>query len=117
MCLVILMLVFGIIGLAKGEFKITGGRMVKGSTGRTLGAVLIVGAAAGFVPDYGSLIQIVILILVIVIGLATSEKIEKAPATAQEIEPAPAVSGEIGASSGTPDKIEAAPTTGLGEQD
>lgn len=117
MCLAILMLVFGIIGLAKGEFKITGGRMVKGSTGRTLGAVLIVGAAAAFLPDYGGLIQIVILILVIVIGLATSEKIEKAPATAEEIEPVPPVSGQVGAASTTPDEIEAAPTTGLNEQD
>ncbi len=83
MCLTILMLVFGIIGLAQGEFKITNGRMVKGSTGRTLGAVLIVGAAAALLPDYGGIIQFVILILVIVTGLATSEKIEKVPVTAK----------------------------------
>ena len=115
MCLAILMLVFGIIGLAKGEFKITAGRKVKGSTGRTLGAVLIAGAAA-FVPDYGFLVQIVILILVIVIGLATSEKIEKAPPTAEEIEPAPPVSGEVAAPSITPDDTDASPTTGPEDQ-
>jgi hypothetical protein len=115
MCLVILMLVFGIIGLAKGEFKITGGRMVRGSTGRTLGAVLIIGAAAGFLPDYGSFIQIVILILVIVLGLVSSEKIEKAPAAVKEMEPAPPPSGEVFTSSATPDDIQAAPTTGPNE--
>ena len=78
--------------------------------------MLIFGAAAAFVPDYGFLVQIVILVLVIVIGLATSEKIEKTPTTAEEIEPAPPVSGEVGAPSGTPDDIEAAPATGPNDQ-
>ena len=83
MLLTILMLVFGIVALAKGEFKITGGRKVKGSIGRILGVVLLLGAGAVVIPDYGGLIQLVLLIVVIVIGLATSEKIERAPTTAK----------------------------------
>jgi uncharacterized transporter YbjL len=81
MLLAILMAIFGIIALAKGEFKITGGRKVKGSTGRTLGVVLLLGAAAVLIPDYGGLIQLGLLVLVIVIGLATSEKIVRTPST------------------------------------
>jgi len=80
MLLAIVMVIFGIIALAKGEFKITSGRKVKGSTGRILGIVLLIGAAAMFITDYGGIIQIAILLLVIIIGLATSEKIEKTPA-------------------------------------
>jgi len=77
MCLAILLLVFGIIALAKGEFKITGGRKVKGDIGRVLGVLMIIGAGAPFITQYGGVIQIAVLILVIVIGLATSEKIDK----------------------------------------
>ena len=83
MLLTILMFVFGIVALAKGEFKITGGRKVRGSTGRILGVVLLLGAGALVIPDYGALIQLVLLIVVIVIGLATSEKIERAATTAK----------------------------------
>ena len=70
------MLVFGIIALAKGEFKSTGRRMVRGSTGRTLGLLLLMGAGVPYITGYGGVIQIGLLILVIIIGLATSEKIE-----------------------------------------
>ena len=33
--------VFGVLGLVKGEFKITNRRKVKGSTGRILGGLLL----------------------------------------------------------------------------
>ena len=79
MLLTILLLIFGIVALAKGEFKVTGSRKVKGSTGRILGGVLLLGAAAGFIPNIGGGIQVLVLIIVIIVGLATSEKIEKAP--------------------------------------
>jgi len=79
MCLTILLLVFGIAALAKGEFKITGGRKVKGSIGRVLGVIMIIGAGAPFVTEYGGAIQLGLLIIVIIVGLATSEKIEKKP--------------------------------------
>jgi hypothetical protein len=78
MCLIILLLVFGIVALVKGEFKITGSRKVKGDIGRILGVVMLIGAGVPFVAgEYGGVIQIVLLIVVIIIGLATSEKIEK----------------------------------------
>ena len=79
MLLNILMLVFGIVALAKGEFKITRGRKVKGSIGRVLGVVLLIGAGVEFLTEYGGVIQFVLLIGVIIAGLATSEKIEKTP--------------------------------------
>ena len=79
MLMAIIMLLFGIAALSKGEFKITNKRKVKGSVGRTLGIVLLVGAAGTFVPDYGAVLQFLTLGAVIVIGLATSEKIEAEP--------------------------------------
>lgn len=86
MLLTIVMLIFAIIALAKGEFKITGRRRVRGSTGRALGVVLLLGAGAMFIPEWGGLIQLVLLVAVIVIGLFTSEKIEQAPESAQPAE-------------------------------
>jgi hypothetical protein len=77
MCLTLLLLVFGIIGLIKGEFKITNGRKIKGVVGRTLGVVLLLGAAGSLIPNYGWIIAIVVLVGVIIVGLAISEKIEK----------------------------------------
>lgn len=70
MLLTILMLVFGISALAKGSFKITGSRQVTDTIARVLGVILIIGA---FVSP------LIALIAVIIIGLATSEKIEKEP--------------------------------------
>jgi hypothetical protein len=74
----ILMLVFGMIALSKGEFKITNRRKVKGSLAQTLGILLLLGAVAIFIPGSGQGIQLVLLILVIAIGLPKSEKIEQA---------------------------------------
>ncbi|MGB2964115.1 MAG: hypothetical protein WBB69_09015 [Anaerolineales bacterium] len=72
--------VFGILGLVKGEFKITRNRKVKGSIGRVLGGLLLIAAAVPlFTPVdyslYGALIRWGLLVVVIVIGLTTSEKI------------------------------------------
>jgi uncharacterized membrane protein HdeD (DUF308 family) len=76
MLLTILLLVFGIIALAKGEFKITAKRKVKDSTARILGIALLLSAGAVLLPDYGGGLQFLLLIVIIVVGLATSVKIE-----------------------------------------
>ena len=80
MLLLILMVVFGIIALTKGEFKITAKKKVSGSTSRNLGILLLVGSLGGFVPDFGPIIQWGFLILVIIIGLVSSVPIETQPA-------------------------------------
>lgn len=72
----IVMLVFGIIALSKGEFKVTNKRKVKGIAGRTLGTVLLFGAALSLIPFLGGFIQLIVLIIVIAVGLYNSEKIE-----------------------------------------
>ena len=71
----LLFAVFGFIALVKGEFKITGGRKVRGSVSRALGIALLVGAVAPFITQYGGWIRWGILVVVIIIGLVTSEKI------------------------------------------
>jgi hypothetical protein len=71
----IVMLVFGIIALSKGEFKITCKRKVKGSVGRVLGIILLFGAALSLIPFLGGFLQLIVLILVIGVGLYSSEKI------------------------------------------
>ena len=76
MLLSIVILIFGVVALAKGEFKITAKRKVKGSIGRILGVVLLVGAGAYFIPEYAGMIQLVLLVMVIIAGLVSSEKIE-----------------------------------------
>ena len=55
-CLSILMIVFGVFALVKGEFKILANRKVRGSTSRALGILLLIGAAAALIPDYGGTI-------------------------------------------------------------
>lgn len=84
MCMSILLLVFGLIALVKGEFKITAKRMVKGSVSRPLGVLLLLGAGVPYLSsDYGALIQVVLLVVVIVVGLLTSKKIEQLPEGSQ----------------------------------
>jgi hypothetical protein len=79
MLLLILMVVFGIVALTKGEFKITAKKKVTGSVGRNLGIVLLVGALGAFVPNIGLYIQLGALILVIIIGLSSAVPIEDQP--------------------------------------
>ena len=81
MLMTVLMLIFGGLALSKGEFKITGGRRVRESTGRVLGVMLLLGAGGSLLPEVGVLVQFILLIAVIVIGIAYSERIERAPAT------------------------------------
>jgi hypothetical protein len=74
----LLLLIFGLIALIKGEFKITGGRRVKGSIGRALGVLMLIGAALPLLIGTAG-ISVGIFVLVIIIGLVTSEKIEQQP--------------------------------------
>lgn len=71
----ILLLVFGIIALAKGEFKISRNRRVSGSVGRALGVLMLIGAALPLLVG-SALIPLGTLVLVIIIGLAAAEDIE-----------------------------------------
>jgi hypothetical protein len=77
MCLTIVLFVFGITALIKGEFNVTNERKVRGIIVHILGIVLLLGAASPLIHDYGGIIQIAIFIGVIIAGLATSEKIEQ----------------------------------------
>ena len=79
---VLVFAVFGILGIVKGEFKITSNRKVKGSIGRILGGLLLIAAAAPiFFPEdfllFAAIIRYGLLVVVIVIGLVTSEKIDE----------------------------------------
>jgi len=80
-------LIFGIIALAKGEFKITKNRKVRGSVSRVLGVLLLIAAGIPYVIENGVWIRWGILLLVIIVGLVTSEIIgqeKKPPATITE---------------------------------
>lgn len=79
MLLTILMVIFGMVALMKGEFKITARRKVKGETSRSLGTALIIGAILVIIPRYGGMLQLLVLVGVIILGLTSSEKIEAAP--------------------------------------
>ena len=72
----ILLLVFGIVALIKGEFTITGKRKVSGSLGRVLGVLMLVGAALPLVIADSAAIPLSTTVLVIIIGLVASERIE-----------------------------------------
>ena len=73
----IFLVIFGLIGLIKGDFQITRKRRVDSSTGRFLGILLLIGA---IIPLFigpgrtGLLVMVGVLVLVIVIGLAKSHK-------------------------------------------
>lgn len=79
--------VFGIIALAKGEFKITGSRKVRGSVSRVLGVLLLIAAGLPYITEYGVWVRWGLLVVVIIIGLVTSEKIEQSPTTQAEEAP------------------------------
>ncbi len=71
----ILLAIFGVIALIKGEFKITGKRKVRGSIGRVIGVIMLAGAAAPLFVVEGVALMFAALIAAIAIGLATSEPI------------------------------------------
>ena len=75
----ILLLVFGILALVKGEFKITAKRKVKGSTSRILGVLLLVDAALSVLGGNWATIALLLFIAIVIAGIATAEKIEEAP--------------------------------------
>lgn len=75
----IVLFIFGLLALIKGEFRITRKRKVRGSTGKTLGIIMLVGAVLPlFIPssEVGVAIIFGTLILVIIIGLTSAEEIE-----------------------------------------
>ena len=70
----ILLLVFGVLALVKGEFKITARRKVKGSTSQMLGILLLMGAGLSILGGNLAIISLVLFITVVVVGIATAEK-------------------------------------------
>lgn len=75
MCLVLLLVVFGIAAYRHGEFKITSRRMVTGETSRVLGVMMLVAAGLALIPN--SWLGLLTFLLVIVIGLVSSKPIPK----------------------------------------
>jgi uncharacterized membrane protein len=73
-----LLAAFGVFALAKGEFNITQNRKVSNLTARVLGGFLLLWAIAGLLlgQQFGTLIQILAFVLVLIVGLILSEKIE-----------------------------------------
>lgn len=65
--LTILLLVFGAIALSKGSLKITRNRRITDQNAKISGVILIIGAFT---------FPLIALIIVIGLGMATSEKIE-----------------------------------------
>jgi hypothetical protein len=72
MIIVILLVIFGIIALTRNEVKITNKRRVSGSNSKLLGAIMLVGAVAGFFINGAGLVA---LIIVIVVGLIVAEPV------------------------------------------
>ncbi len=75
MFLYILLFLFGIVALIKGEFKITNGRKVRGGLGRLLGVLMLIGSFLPLLTEYGAIVAVGVLFFTIVIGLVTSESI------------------------------------------
>jgi hypothetical protein len=74
----LLLLVFGLIALFKGEIKITANRRVSGCIGRVLGVLMLAGAVASFLAGRtGWIAALGTVVLAIAIGLATSEEIKE----------------------------------------
>ncbi|MEM6285082.1 MAG: hypothetical protein AAF787_23015 [Chloroflexota bacterium] len=79
----LIMIVFGIIALTKGSFRVIGKRRVTGQVGRIAGAILLVGGLAGFLPIFvddggvGTFICFSAFLVAIVLGLATAKTPEQ----------------------------------------
>lgn len=73
--LTILLGIFGLIALIKGEFRVTKKRRVSGSTGRLLGIIMLLGALLSLFGTLGSLLGITALIATIVVGLMRAEPV------------------------------------------
>jgi hypothetical protein len=79
--LIILMTAFGTIGVTKGEFRITGTRVIPKDVGKTLGILLFIGVAGTMF--LGSLFGFGTLLIVIVIGLRASKPVSKTSVQSQ----------------------------------
>lgn len=82
-----LMLIFGILALVKGEFKITSGRMVSGDMSRVLGLILLAGVGGSVLLNH-SAVQVLAFVIVVVIGLICATPVSKAskPAAAEQVD-------------------------------
>ncbi len=67
------MVVFGLLGIILAKVKVSHFKL-KGTTVRTLGAILVLGVACAFIPKIGVLVEIVLALVVVVIGLLLAEK-------------------------------------------
>jgi hypothetical protein len=74
--LIILMTAFGTVGVTKGEFRITGTRVIPKDAGKTLGTLLFIGV--GGTLFFGGLFGIGALLVVIIMGLVASKPVNKA---------------------------------------
>ncbi|CAG0935487.1 hypothetical protein TFLX_04328 [Thermoflexales bacterium] len=75
----VILILFGLFALIKGEFRITHNRKVRGGVSRGLGLLMLgsVGAAfllAFYLPGLSFWIMLGALVLTIIIGLATAQK-------------------------------------------
>lgn len=104
MCGIVLMVVFGLIGLFAGEFKIIGQQKVSGKTARVLGLILLGGAGASVLlnamgvatgteqgwttlSNLGNYICVGAFALVVIVGLAKSTTDEPQAEPVSEPEP------------------------------
>ena len=73
MLLIMLLVIFGVYALVKGEIKITKNRVLRGNVTKILGIIMLVGAGLSFIEG---LAGIAALLLTIFVGLFLSEKPE-----------------------------------------
>ncbi len=84
MLMTLLLLGFGIYALVKGEFNITGGRKVNGSTGRILGILMLADAVLNACGSEAGILSLPLFFLIIGIGFARSEKVKMKTAIPME---------------------------------
>ncbi len=73
----ILLILFGLFALFKGEFRITHNQKVRGDVSRILGVLMLasVGVAV-LLPRYSLFLMLGALVITIIVGLVTAEKTE-----------------------------------------
>ncbi len=76
MCVSLILFLFGIFALIKGQFKVTNSRVVTGPMSRSLGIVMLLGSILPFVLSYGAAISLGLMFIVAIIGLASSQPIQ-----------------------------------------
>ena len=71
----LLLILFGVFGLANKEFKITRNRAVRGNVSRIMGALMLASVVGALLfPGYGLQLMLGALGISVVVGLATAEK-------------------------------------------